>query len=402
MKKAVLVVFSIALSSVANAQFLVEADGDAAVGVEYDDDYPLQSQFSINTRGNASTLADFNSAGYLTGLSIDRNDSFSQNSNSRIGLKVNSINSQYHENFGIKVTASSANQLGFGKSYGLWSMAGNAQSGYNYAVCASLVSGNYGAAVYGSSGNLPDGFQFTSSLAAYFDGNVQAGGVFMAPAFVTPSDYRLKESISEIAPGSLDNLMEMNVVQYKLKQIEVITDDSTSDKHYKYDPESPVMKNCHYGLIAQELQQLYPELVMEGEDGYLSVNYMEVIPLLISSIQELKNEVDGLRESGKGVTRGTLLSDENVDPVMSAALYQNTPNPFTESTIIECEIPSNIKTALLYIYDMNGRQIDSIGITGRGHTSVTIDGGSLAAGMYLYSLIADGNVIDTRRMILTK
>lgn len=38
----------------------------------------------------------------------------------------------------------------------------------------------------------------------------------------------------------------------------------------------------------------------------------------------------------------------------------------------------------------------------RGEASITIDGGSLNAGMYLYALIADGKVVDTKRMILTK
>ena len=52
--------------------------------------------------------------------------------------------------------------------------------------------------------------------------------------------------------------------------------------------------------------------------------------------------------------------------------------------------------------DMNGKQIQQITLTERGNSSVTISGGELNAGMYLYSLIADGQVIDTKRMILTK
>jgi hypothetical protein len=51
---------------------------------------------------------------------------------------------------------------------------------------------------------------------------------------------------------------------------------------------------------------------------------------------------------------------------------------------------------------MNGRQIDSMIINERGEISLTIEGGSLDAGIYLYSLITDGVVVDTKRMILTK
>ena len=51
---------------------------------------------------------------------------------------------------------------------------------------------------------------------------------------------------------------------------------------------------------------------------------------------------------------------------------------------------------------MNGEQITGFDITERGSTSVTINGNTLSAGMYLYALVADGQVIDTKRMILTK
>ena len=78
------------------------------------------------------------------------------------------------------------------------------------------------------------------------------------------------------------------------------------------------------------------------------------------------------------------------------------PNPFTESTTIRCDVAEDVVKADLYIYNMNGEQITEYSITERGETSVTIDGGSFSAGMYLYALIADGQVIDTKRMILTK
>ena len=91
----------------------------------------------------------------------------------------------------------------------------------------------------------------------------------------------------------------------------------------------------------------------------------------------------------------------NIDAVVTT-LYQNTPNPFTESTLIQCDVAETVVNADLYIYDMNGKQINTYPITERGATSITIEGRSLEAGMYLYALIADGQVIDTKRMILTK
>ena len=55
-----------------------------------------------------------------------------------------------------------------------------------------------------------------------------------------------------------------------------------------------------YGVSAQELQNLFPDLVEEGQDGYLAVNYMEIIPMLICSVQELQREVSRLREGSSG------------------------------------------------------------------------------------------------------
>ena len=51
---------------------------------------------------------------------------------------------------------------------------------------------------------------------------------------------------------------------------------------------------------------------------------------------------------------------------------------------------------------MNGRQIDSMSIAERGDVSLTVEGSSLDAGIYMYSLITDGEVVDTKRLILTK
>jgi len=50
---------------------------------------------------------------------------------------------------------------------------------------------------------------------------------------------------------------------------------------------------------------------------------------------------------------------------------------------------------------MNGTQLKSIELHPKGNGSITINGGEFNAGMYIYTLIADGQVIDTKQMILT-
>lgn len=49
-----------------------------------------------------------------------------------------------------------------------------------------------------------------------------------------------------------------------------------------------------YGVIAQEVQKEFPEMV-EMEDGYLTVDYRQLVPVMIEAIKELKQELDFLK-----------------------------------------------------------------------------------------------------------
>ena len=95
-------------------------------------------------------------------------------------------------------------------------------------------------------------------------------------------------------------------------------------------------------------------------------------------------------------------TNNETDVLTYPVLDQNIPNPFNTSTNIGFSLPSTIATAGIYVYDMNGVQLKSYSITERGKGNITIHGSELNAGMYLYALIADGKIIDTKRMILTK
>ena len=61
----------------------------------------------------------------------------------------------------------------------------------------------------------------------------------------------------------------------------------------------------------------------------------------------------------------------------------------------------SIGIATLFIYDMSGKQLRSYDLYERGDSNLKIIGGELDAGMYFYSLVADGNLIGTKQMILT-
>ncbi len=65
-------------------------------------------------------------------------------------------------------------------------------------------------------------------------------------------------------------------------------------------------------------------------------------------------------------------------------------------------VAENVNNANLYIYNMQGYQIDNYKINERGKSNIVISGNTMQPGMYLYTLIVDNQEVDTKKMILTK
>ena len=87
---------------------------------------------------------------------------------------------------------------------------------------------------------------------------------------------------------------------------------------------------------------------------------------------------------------------------INAVLYQNTPNPFSNETVIRYEIPENAGKCQLHILNMTGSLLKTISINAPGIGSTVIHGRELKQGMYLYSLVIDGQIIDTKQMMFTE
>ena len=182
-------------------------------------------------------------------------------------------------------------------------------------------------------------------------------------------------------------------------------------------------RGTQLGLIAQELQEIVPEmvynpandfvrdeegnLVAAGKEGdLLGVSYTSLIPVLIKGMQEqqaqLLEQTERIAELENQLANAAQKAPQELNGMRMPKLYQNNPNPFKESTEIRFFLPETVQEATLFVYDMQGQPALEIAITERGNTSQRIDGGMLNQGMYLYALIADGREVDVKRMILTK
>lgn len=307
---------------------------------------------------------------------------------------------------GVWASAGSSTPTSVGRSFGVLGMSGNSTSGYNYGVYGTVSGSNNGAGIVGTTGGEL-GAVIPGIYAGYFLGNVRVTGTVTAQS-ITSSDSRLKENVLPLSKKkikSLNTVLSMNPVEYNLKQVYVESAGDTATVQKKlYDEKSQQFQKKHFGLIAQELKEIYPELVYEEQDGYLAIDYTGLIPVLIQSIKELKSEIDELRDTQ--LANNNLASNNNITPAadgsMPPLLYQNAPNPFRDRTEIRYYVPENIKSAQISIYNIQGALLKQINIDQRGEGVYAIYGNEFTPGMYLYSLIADNRQVDIKRMLFTK
>jgi len=108
-------------------------------------------------------------------------------------------------------------------------------------------------------------------------GDVVADGDIVA---YNSSDERLKDNI-EVIQGSLDKIGEIRGVEFDWNE---------------KSPGWARERGHDVGVVAQEVQKVLPEIVTERKNGYLGVDYKRIVPLLIESIKELKQEVNDLKK----------------------------------------------------------------------------------------------------------
>ena len=173
--------------------------------------------------------------------------------------------------------------------FGKAKASANACTNFNAGV-AGMTHYYNGIGVYGGIGSSDDLPLPTTSkgaaYAGYFDGNVKVASTLTAAAVSTTSDARLKDNIQYLSSSTINVLNMLRPITYNFKN---------DSSQYVYVKGAKEMDATHYGLVAQDVQQVLPDIVYEGNYGYLSVNYTELIPLLIKAVQELSEEVDELK-----------------------------------------------------------------------------------------------------------
>ena len=257
----------------------------------------------------------------------------------------------------------------------------------------------------------------------------------------------LEEEKSNLLAGKPDSIaISDSLLKQNLGYDQILVRD---DQQYGTRIDAPNLGNQkYYGVVAQEIKNEFPELVKFDSTSMLyGVNYKGFVPVLLEAIKAQQHKID---TNQKDISNDQSLLDQQeqrikeleqlvqqqqeaisslqaevdriktqccssmveqkskptgmkkINQTAQAELYQNIPNPFTESTRIEYFLPQSTGEARLYIYNMQGSQIRNYRISSFEEGSITIQGGSMQPGMYMYTLVADDRVVDTKQMILTK
>jgi len=115
----------------------------------------------------------------------------------------------------------------------------------------------------------------------------------------------------------------------------------------------------------------------------------------VTELKELVNTF--IKQQNPNINHQNIQLDEN-----GAYLEQNQPNPFNNNTLIKYNVPTDATDAVINVFDINGQLIHSEVITNTVKGEIQLKVGTIAAGTYSYSLVVNGKVVDTKRMVIVK
>lgn len=220
----------------------------------------------------------------------------------------------------------------------------------------------------------------TGDQVVFYNSNTSTFNSIQVKNVYQYSDARAKKDIQPLSDG-LYKVLNLNPVSYNW--INPGVEKRTTE-------EGTPLKDI--GFLAQDVEAIIPEAVMTDNEGKKLINYSAVIPYLVEAIKDLQSQIERL-EAEKG-------SNSSIDKPI-AVLSQNTPNPSHGTTTIPVEISQYATSASIQIYNLQGIQVKKINVTEKGKSEVQINTSDLKAGIYMYSLIVDNQLINSRRMVVT-
>ena len=181
-------------------------------------------------------------------------------------------------------------------------------------------------------------------------------------------------------------------------------------------------KIVYNGFIAQEVEASAQKVNYDfsgvdkpkTKDGLYGLRYSDFVVPLVKAVQELsqqndelkkhyEEEIDNLQKQidelrSLNVSTQSTVNSKQSTVFSSAALQQNIPNPFTQTTTISYSLPQKFSSAKMIVTDKNGKVLKQVNLSGSGKGTLNMDASILSAGAYQYSLYVDGRLVDSKQM----
>ncbi|MBR6196019.1 MAG: tail fiber domain-containing protein [Bacteroidaceae bacterium] len=200
------------------------------------------------------------------------------------------------------------------------------------------------------------------------------------------SDSRAKKNVKSLG-GGLNNLLRLRPVKFNWKKDEdpdVIVD----GKNFAIGPKDD---NDQYGFLAQEVEDIMPDIVHTSEEGEKGVNYIALIPMLVESIQELNAKV--AEQSRRIEQMSSHLPSSLVKKLKNSKIISCKING--ENIYIEYNVASNVKNAYVIIKSLHGQNEKTILLTQSSNTySESVS--ELKSGIHVVILVVDGIHCDSK------
>lgn len=329
----------------------------------------------------------------------------------------------------------------------------NTTSSYNVAVGdlagSSFVPGGKCTFVGANAYPNANGYKNSSSLG-YNARTTASNQVRIGSSAVTSiggyvnwsniSDGRFKKNVEENVVG-LEFISKLRPVTYTLdvngiehflnKETGTINDKTAPEQNSNDQTEIANKESLRYsGFIAQEVEDAAKKAgynfsgidAPKNTTDLYGLRYADFVVPLVKSVQELEaiinkkdEELKNLQNKlshlqnillQKGYLSPEEIKSENISTnqisLTGAILEQNIPNPFSSETIIKYYLPASPGTAKIIIANSEGVIMKSIEIDHKGPGQVQIKPFGLPTGNYVYSLVVDDRIIDSKQMVLSK
>ncbi|MBQ8968579.1 MAG: hypothetical protein IJ064_02435 [Bacteroidaceae bacterium] len=279
----------------------------------------------------------------------------------------------------------------------------------NYGVYGSVSGdGIYGAGVYGTIYSTPQ--IFADNYAGFFHGPVAiTSGLYVKGGTYTSfwhGDYYNSENGLQLSSISSEEESASMTEQLSTLKLGIFAE---AEEDREETDESPVMSmksngavgvnaigrnsvgsespRLHYGLSADQLEEVFPSLVKDDGNGTKYINYVEMVPLLVQAINELSTKVATL-EAQLGIQ----------DPTKPVLMSPSKSNGTDETDGVALFVPDDAQIAVLAVYDMGGRLVRNVTV-GNGKTlSTEAYTRGLPCGSYVCTLVVDGRAQISRKV----